>query len=765
MKKAQVTLFVIIGLVILVIAGLVIMIPEDNVPTSLQAQQDAALITSTVQQCLAQVGEDSIRVIMQQGGYKELNKLKDLGPNKDSEVASLPLQKIPLWQEVHTCQENQFGCLGVHHPSLCEGRACPVTDAPGDEEVSIQEGIQTHIQENIDACLNGFVSTPTIQVKISGEPKVQAVIAEQEVLLRLSYDMTLTTQDNQQVDLKAFSTELLVQLPMMYRLARKIQQEEQNNPFIEEGFMHLLSAYWGIHRELPPPRDLQFKGSPNHWVRSDVQKTIEENILPFMDFIQIVNAIDGYAPIVVKTANGSLDYYSTGLYEYLSVKLDTNETYPLAVKFEYPRTPMYLNINNKELLKPRTMPNFGGILSTIGIDIWDYRFHYTASFPLLVHITDHNAFNGRGLTMSYGLEANIWKNNPINLTAEEDVTIAYGQSSLDLAKESQLVNHNHKIKIKNMNDNRALANVTLTYNCGIEYEIGETNANGEWIGKLPFCMFGGVLYAQKEGYLRTGVERNNHKDDGVTDGGNNAAYIGMWPVRKKTIRIYKLTAADAGNITAGASRNNYRHNLSQNDSALVNIQRVKTSAYDDDAPQISSLQFGSSDVQIQAQVSIEDALAEIEKAYRDGKIPKDQYEQLIGLVAEEEAQREPSGASLNKTIIHTVEIDLVPGEYDLQGILLYNGLLQIPKHEDKVGSWPNEQTIKYDARNFSTWASGGIKLEKIKFNPADIYGTNNITIYVLEQPIPHTWPELQKHQTIEEYQKYRRANAAKPEFS
>jgi hypothetical protein len=67
-RQGQITPFVILGLAVLLIVGLVLLRPASHEATSLTAQQDQQLITNTVQQCLAQAGEQSVRAVAQANG-------------------------------------------------------------------------------------------------------------------------------------------------------------------------------------------------------------------------------------------------------------------------------------------------------------------------------------------------------------------------------------------------------------------------------------------------------------------------------------------------------------------------------------------------------------------------------------------------------------------------------------------------------------------------------------------------------------------------
>jgi hypothetical protein len=70
--------------------------------------------------------------------------------------------------------------------------------------------------------------------------------------------------------------------------------------------------------------------------------------------------------------------------------------------------PIYLNINDREVLGPRSTQGTD-LLSFFGVN--EYRFWYDVSFPVLVTLRDPDAFEGRGYTFMFALEGNIRDNN------------------------------------------------------------------------------------------------------------------------------------------------------------------------------------------------------------------------------------------------------------------------------------------------------------------------------------------------------------------
>jgi|GEM_PF-5525224 len=726
MRKGQVTLFVIIGLVLLLVVGLVIM-PKSNKPTSPQATEDAADVTNLIQSCLAQVGEESTRIVLLNGGYDSLEGLR-MTNDKNSQIISFPPQRIPIWHEVSDCESNQYGCVNNNRPSLCaKGERCPVQDRSARQDVSFQESIERTIAKDIDACID--LQATSIPITKEGKPTVEVTIREDDIALRLIYPITITTRDGQPVDLEEFTTPISVKLPRLYRFATDIHTAEGNLHFLEESFLHLIAIYSGIDSELPPFRDLQFLGKKKMWLRKNVQTTIERDVLPFMNFVQIMNAqgseegfgLGGYQPLTDPDADPEFKEYADGIYEYLSIKIN-DEVYPLGARFEYPNTPMYLDINGKEVLKPNELG--GGIMQALGGMVFtQYKFRYTASFPMIVKISDPSAFNGRGAEIVFGTEVNIKNNYPLN-TSVTPLIISGTDGSLDLNDASQVVNHVYQVKVTDRKSGKPLPDVPVSYACGQEFSVGITDQSGVFTGKAPYCITGGTFIAQLEGYATATVAQDNTNDDGAT----TTLGISMWPLKAKVVRVYKLTASATDALTKEEvsleTLRDYRSNLSVNDSVFFDIVRQKTSPYDADVPMMRMIDFGTSGGEPQAQ-TYDDVRSLLEQALREGAITAEELTAQLAMIDEINASSSDGPASFTREQL----IDLVPGKYELNGILTYYGDISIPPQDMGKGAMTAEQ-------NMSQWLSGGIMLtgqNAVELTADEIYGDTTITLYVLEQ--------------------------------
>lgn len=748
MKRGQVTMFVIVGLAILLLVGVAYLAIDTGEAPTLQAEQDVALVRNLVQQCLQQTGQEAVQQTAQRGGYYALASIQER-TNYESQVLTMAGQKIPLWHEVHSCQENDLGCIGDNRPALCSGRDCPLQIDGGNPDVTWQSSIEQYIEDNLAGCLAGFEQLP-LQIEIENRPDTSVRIRDDSVLLELEYPLSVLTTDQNQVELDEFTTTLDVNLVQTYELATQIYALERDTLFMEEQFLSLLTAYSGIDSEIPPMREAQLTGGERFWVRRNVQDTIEEQVLPFLNFLQIVNAMESYAPIESPNVDEEMQGYAAGAFNYMDLKLGS-KVYPLGVQFEYPYQDIYLDINGEEFLSGKEMPGTDFMSIVGGLTFIEYKFSYDVTFPLVVRITDPAAFNGQGLDFYYAMEANILNNQPLN-TSADIITFRGSDISVDLAQGAQLVDHTYEISVIDRLTDEPVPDVGITYVCGSEFTMGATGPDGIWMGKLPYCAAGGFVKAETFEHMGTAVAQDNSEDDGLS----SSLQIHLWPRREKQVVLYKRTADDILNLGGTLSEEQsmqHRTNLSRNETVLVMLSRHKETPYDTSVPFAGVLQFGERNTQY----GQNNTITVLQQALAEGRITQETYDETVEKIKQEQQEQ-----------ISVRTVDLVPGTYDITGFLTYYGLVQIPAEERCAGGFLTQECRTLPARNFTSWNSGGVVLTQdtaVTFTPEDVYSDGILVLYVLEQGVPGNWSAIERYQNFEDYQTYQRRQMVLPRFS
>ncbi|MBI5881415.1 hypothetical protein HZB90_04760, partial [archaeon] len=221
-------------------------------------------------------------------------------------------------------------------------------------------------------------------------------------------------------DIEQFFTKIDVNLKRSYGLATDIVNSEIAFHFLESHTLNLIAMYSkpvGANR-LPPTAYFSFdRGEYLIWTTSETRDRLESYVLPpGINMLQIVGTSNYRRHALFDADTMKYDRVGTGLVDKSLVMLNSSNSYPqLETRMIYlDWWPIYLNINDAEVLKPTEIaPVFGVILSEL-IGMKRYMFLYDISFPVLVTITDPYAFAGKGLKFVIAMEANMRDNTILN---------------------------------------------------------------------------------------------------------------------------------------------------------------------------------------------------------------------------------------------------------------------------------------------------------------------------------------------------------------
>lgn len=750
-----------------------------------------ALITFT-EQCLQSTAEEALIIAGRQGGLIRLQgrTFSEAQPWVGDTFVS-GTQRVPYWYHTMACN-NPNGCVVFAPPPLCELGECYIDGQYEGAGTSIQEEVEFFIEENLDTCLNDFQSLESTMDVRSGDPRVQVSFREDDVDIQLVLDITAQDVQTQEVTrLDQFSTRLDVDFEELYRLARDILSLQYTTTFAEENFLHFLSLYQGDPPGLPPFNDVSFFGGSKMWMRADAQRTIEQEVLPYLSFLQIVNAREGYAPIIDTgvDSDDELSVYARGLFSYAELLLADRDYPDLAVSFLYPYSPIYLNINDREVLKGDDLSGDNFLMKIVGVLIKKYEHKYDVAFPLLVTIEDDDALLGRGFVFTFGLEANIVNNFPYyagrSITTIDQRTFG----TLDQHEPQHLLDNQVTVIVRDAYDQTLVDKATIVYECGWRFELGQTNTQGEWTGQLPFCL-GGALRAEKATeYYPVAAPFDSQSP------GEFSVALNMWRYAEKEIVVYKRTTehverfeniATQGCLPLSSCREELTwggmqtYNISTHEGetvadmaeecttcitqtltvsddqyALVMINRIPEGLVSDQSPLVSALTFGDDDADpvLDAQIDLD----LIQEFYDSGQLTDEEF----AFLSQQTLQEAQWAINLSRR----QTIDLIPGTYTLDAMLFYTGGLYIPS--EKRGGGLFSPSVRLPEQEFPTWLQGGVQFDEtnpVTFTPEEIYGPNPLVIYVLEQELPRTWSELENnYELIHEYQEGRDV-LAQPRF-
>jgi hypothetical protein len=763
MKKGQVTLFVIIGAIILLAATLYF-----TLSSSLQEGEpgvdvvDVSLETrptfDVVKQCLNKVSLDGLRLLGNQGGWIEFPGMTYNDLPYASDIVSFTPYKIAYWRHLYECGNYKY-CEESNRPPLCKPGSGATCASSNTGDYSIQEQLENYIDQNLEPCLDNFNSlSDQYQIEVKGKPKSEVIFAPKGTRVLLNYPLEIKSlkSDNTR-ELEDYGVDFNINFAEMYNFASSILNYGKQVNFYERQTMNLVTIYSGLNEPLPPTSDVQFFNPETKiWVQPEVKEILQYDLLPFMSLINFMNA-KNYYPIYEERED-EYTKYSDGIYMGMNPKLgDDNTQYPYNVYHQYTYNPIYVKVGNgNTLIKPSNLEVESNIIMKFaGLFMKDYRFKYDIRYPLVITINDDEALNGEGFDLNFAVEVNVRNNVPAynnftNLNIDAPYQTGIANLEVRLPQNITITSYDKYLSTP-------LQDVLVSYVCGREYDFGVTKLNSKgqatFTTTLPYCEIGGYLKFTKKGYAGTTLAYDNKLD------GKNAEFTAeLWPLQEKEIIILKRTPEDisAIQIAGGDAMVLYDQlysTLENNEVAMINIENQKSNPYDETIPTMGFLKYQQPQTTAtQTTGTSPNTIQAIEKAFQEGTIDGETRNQLM----EEINKLDPVTESFTGQDKYTLELS--PGTYDLDiSLFNYNGTY-IPS--DTIDPCEgdlitelicNEDPVTLPEQNFTTWLSGGIKLN-LTLNPATIYSDKKIILYVLEMPLPQSWDDMQELQEIEQYQ-------------
>jgi len=484
-KKAQITLFIIISIVVIAVVGILFFIrakTEAGVSGAENIPQEAHPLNMFVESCLRETAETGLRIIGERGGYinPEENGINanEGNPTESNAVYMSKDWIVPYWfymESENSCKEECVFKTAI--PSLRKG------------ENSIEKQLERYIEKNIGKCFNDFTDFKKQGYSVeSTEPKADVVIGKNDISIILENKIVLKRGEIE-VKQEKFYTRLDVNLDRIYRFAKDITEKEIENSFLEWQTLNLIAGFSGVNKGIPPMSDVRFElGGSKIWEEEDVKEKIKGVLMAYVKLIQ-VNPSLNYRYRPAKTLFEAKVYNGMVVYS-------NQEFSRLGAYFNYLGEPIYFNLNCNGECKATSIKALG----IIPIGIKKYDFVYDVSYPVIAKISDPDAFNGKGYNFIFGLEANIRNNEPFKPSSVIAESIG-GEASLFCKNKNS---GNISIKIEDLEGN-PIEGVSISYKCGNALcSDFETNQEGISIERFPVCL-GGVLILSKEGYVEKQV--------------------------------------------------------------------------------------------------------------------------------------------------------------------------------------------------------------------------------------------------------------------
>ena len=539
-KKAQATIFAIIGIIVLLGGGLLVytqtqaakqLIPDVYIKGG-QVPIEFSEIKQFVDDCIYKIGVEGLKLAGQHGGYISM---------VDPEISTAFFKIIPEATESEAVIFSSGSNLAIPYwwylqsANDCTGTCRYGTKRPElrDSENSVEKQLERYVKKNLKTCVNNFndFREQGFDIKEIEDVKVDVVIAERDVVVLVDYPIEVSKESKAEIS-KYYSL-VPINIERIYNLATEVTNLQKEHRFLENAVINLIASFASVDKEkLPPIADMRFSyGSTLRWSKQDVKEKIMGILTSYIDIFQV----DGTSNF---ERNLFGDLLKQRIYDAFIVP-SVNEKYSdLSATFSYlDFWPVYFDLNcNGDICEPESANS--PFFSFIGIQ--RYNFMYDVSYPILVEINEPDALNGQGFDFRFFLEANLRNNEamPVDFTPLEGAEITQGTYLCDYG---QRQSGDVKVKVLNKIDEAPVEGARVMYSvAGETCYIGSTDSEGILKDKFPTGSVGGVVTILKEDYLTKSELFDAGSEEKSLD-------VEVEPILEKNIVIKKKKLVKSGN--------------------------------------------------------------------------------------------------------------------------------------------------------------------------------------------------------------------------
>ncbi len=470
-KKGQVTIFIILGILLLLALTLVIFFrkeiitfrPEEIIPT------EKGKVENFITSCIEQSGDEALRLVGLQAGY--INVPSDILNDNTARLQISPMHVVPYWAHGQA----------VRIPSL------------QDIKWEIDRYLEKHVRECLFS-LEPFQETYDLIEK--SDLTADTEIVESKVIFNLHWDVEIRSKGGEIItEVIDHLAESPVKLRDVYTVARTIVEKELDTLKLEDITQDLIALE---HPDVPVA-GMELSCSKKRWdveaVRSALLELIRINIrelkIQGTDYVSFPSELTYYQNHYV------WDVGSEFTYPQVSVLFNFDQTYP----YTFSVTPL---VGNK-----MESSQLGGtdLLSFLCLQSW--KFTYDVVYPVLARVKDETT----GYTFNTAFTVHLVRNIPSREEAiprpsyfkgavSSDEYCAVMEIPMTLLTYELVENEQTGIYNREPLEGVETSFTCLRYKCEMpetEYDFAGRGHAAGYTTNFPYCV-GGILRGMKEGY-------------------------------------------------------------------------------------------------------------------------------------------------------------------------------------------------------------------------------------------------------------------------
>lgn len=502
-KKGQLTLFIIIGLILLVSIGIVVYITTEKTLKPVEEQvivpEDVRPVYEFVQGCANEIAVEGIGILGLQGGFIQLPGIIDRTPTAYIPIDTFNNFKIPLW--------------------YYEGEDRTPSKGFMEREIS------RHINERMKDCTGDFNAFKDQYAVVEAENiTTKTMIGDDQVVVTIAWPLDLKA-GQKTTRIRDFVVRMPVRLGQMWTLANTTMAKENEYAFFENSTIDLMAA----DGDNIPLDGFTIECGVKRWLLPDIQTRLERllyynipttrikntNFFPFTadkrvydalraDSIRMTKELEAGKEITPPKTEAPDDAYA---YFHSFYDIGARQT-DLKIGFEYqPEWGMQMNAQPSQgpVLKSNTGKGAGKFLRFLCINQW--HFAYDIIYYVKASIKDDTAFNGQGFTLQFAFPVLINTNAPerVAFGIRRFQSIDFGAPEFCTTLGDQLVDIRALGSVEGVPILMEMPDVEINYKCfNQECDLGATQAEGgiyRLSTYLPRSCTNPFITATKEGYL------------------------------------------------------------------------------------------------------------------------------------------------------------------------------------------------------------------------------------------------------------------------
>jgi hypothetical protein len=497
-KRGQITLFIIIGLVLLISISVIIYLL--NVQSREDVERRAVIpslpvseadpVSDFINGILKKTATDGLKILGEQGGYIDASFFVNPMDVTESEGISFGAGslKIPYWWYMKSPNSCQNNCeFDSKRPDLFSSR-----------KVNIEDQLKMYIDEKVRENAGAFEEITQLGYKITekARPNSKVNIREKDILVVLDWKLSVEKAESK-YEIKDFYSLVDLNFKEIYDLATDLINMQIEYAFAENAVKSLIYSFARKDKNaLPPVSDFEFSfGAGTYWIKSEVEKKVRQMLVSYLPMLQVTGTRN-FKSITAPEGTKDMEYYEILYNRYFLIPIE-KDYHNLEVNFYYlDWWKPYFDLNcDGELCIPDSTAGDIGFL----FGIKKYNFAYDISSPLVVEINSPFAFNGEGYSFKFAIESNL-RNNDV-FTSEKNLP-----PSLDFGDTVMFCNQNQRtsgeisINIKEFKTDKNVEGVNLIYYCGDDACPIGTTEKETFVSQFPRCL-NGILMMKKLYYM------------------------------------------------------------------------------------------------------------------------------------------------------------------------------------------------------------------------------------------------------------------------